>query len=115
MGVSTPSRGMPNAVGSCPRFLTPLPTCLCPAYQTALSEPLGSPLFRADPRGFDVWKFLAQLPGSHALHRLWCQNVVADGPFPVLKIYDGAYHQLLNEPNRDEVINDIISFVLSGI
>ena len=54
--------------------------------------------------------------GSHAVHRLWCQNVGdAPGGFPVLKIYDGAYHQLLNEPNRDEVISDIIAFVLSAI
>lgn len=56
--------------------------------------------------------------GSHAVHRLWCQNIQggdAPGSFPVLKIYDGAYHQLLNEPNRDEVISDIIAFVLSGI
>ena len=29
------------------------------------------------------------------------------GTPPVLKIYDGAYHQLLNEPNRDEVIRDL--------
>jgi len=56
--------------------------------------------------------------GSLAFHRLWCQNVSAEsvaGTLPVLKIYDGAYHQLLNEPNRDEIIRDIIAFVLSGI
>ena len=29
------------------------------------------------------------------------------GTLPVLKIYDGAYHQLLNEPNRDEIIRDL--------
>ena len=60
----------------------------------------------------------AHVSGSHAVHRLWCQNIQGGDPpgsFPVLKIYDGAYHQLLNEPNRDEVISDIIAFVLSGI
>ncbi|CAK9108259.1 Arginine--tRNA ligase (Arginyl-tRNA synthetase) (ArgRS) [Durusdinium trenchii] len=51
--------------------------------------------------------------GTQFVHRHWCetQGSSPSATFPVLKVYDGAYHQLLNEPNRDEVVNDIIAFV----
>lgn len=55
--------------------------------------------------------------GTQFVHRHWCetQGSSPSATFPVLKVYDGAYHQLLNEPNRDEVVNDIIAFVLARI
>mmetsp|Transcript_51725 Transcript_51725/g.168105 ORF Transcript_51725/g.168105 Transcript_51725/m.168105 type:complete len:377 (+) Transcript_51725:113-1243(+) len=51
--------------------------------------------------------------GSHSLHSQWCDLARASGVYPRLKIYDGAFHQLLNEPNREEVMNDIAHFVAS--
>lgn len=51
--------------------------------------------------------------GSHGLHSVWCDAAQRSGVYPRLKIYDGAFHQLLNEPNKDEVINDIVLFVAS--
>lgn len=51
--------------------------------------------------------------GSHAIHSVWCDVSRQTGICPRLKIYDGAFHQLLNEPNREEVINDIAFFVAS--
>jgi len=51
--------------------------------------------------------------GSHGIHSTWCDAAQRTGIYPRLKIYDGAYHQLLNEPNKDEVVNDILTFVAS--
>merc|ERR1719291_1393583 len=51
--------------------------------------------------------------GSHALHSMWCDLARQSGVYPRLKIYDGAFHQLLNEPNREEVMNNIVQFVAS--
>ena len=34
---------------------------------------------------------------------------------PVLKVYDGARHEILNEINKDEVYNDFVSFIDSLI
>ena len=31
---------------------------------------------------------------------------------PRLKTYDGAYHMLLQEPCRDEVMNDVQAFII---
>jgi len=61
--------------------------------------------------------------GSQSLHSLWCEIAKAQAGFsgrtsdiyPRLKIYDGAFHQLLNEPNKDEVMNDIIAFITSNL
>mmetsp|Transcript_63467 Transcript_63467/g.163331 ORF Transcript_63467/g.163331 Transcript_63467/m.163331 type:complete len:376 (-) Transcript_63467:168-1295(-) len=54
---------------------------------------------------------LFSVHGSHSLHSVWCDAAAKSGVYPRLKIYDGAYHQLLNEPNRDEVMNDIAQFI----
>lgn len=51
--------------------------------------------------------------GSHNVHRTWCDLAQRSGVYPRLKIYDGAFHQLLNEPNKDEIVNDIMLFVAS--
>lgn len=51
--------------------------------------------------------------GSHTLHSMWCDLARATGVYPRLKIYDGAFHQLLHEPNREEVIQDVVHFVAS--
>merc|ERR1719401_1203726 len=51
--------------------------------------------------------------GSHSLHSAWCDLARQSGVYPRLKIYDGAFHQLLNEPNRDEVMTNIVQFVAS--
>lgn len=51
--------------------------------------------------------------GSHGLHSVWCETARRTGIYPRLKIYDGAFHQLLNEPNKEEVLNDIALFVAS--
>lgn len=51
--------------------------------------------------------------GSHGVHSAWCDIARQTGVYPRLKIYDGAFHQLLNEPNREEVLNDITYFVAS--
>merc|ERR1712087_812251 len=56
---------------------------------------------------------LFDVKGSHGLHSLWCDVAQKSGVYPRLKIYDGAYHQLLNEPNKDEVLNEIVLFVAS--
>jgi len=57
---------------------------------------------------------LFSVHGSHGFHSAWCDMAQQrSGVYPRLKIYDGAFHQLLNEPNRDEVMNDIILFVAS--
>mmetsp|Transcript_40717 Transcript_40717/g.88972 ORF Transcript_40717/g.88972 Transcript_40717/m.88972 type:complete len:378 (-) Transcript_40717:68-1201(-) len=58
---------------------------------------------------------LFDVRGSHRLHSIWCDTAQRTGLFPRLKIYDGAFHQLLNEPNKDEVLNDIVQFVHSKI
>ncbi|CAE8626636.1 unnamed protein product [Polarella glacialis] len=58
---------------------------------------------------------LYSVAGSHSLHSVWCETVKTSGVFPRLKIYDGAFHQLLNEPNKDEVINDIAVFISSKV
>lgn len=49
--------------------------------------------------------------GSHGMHSVWCDVARQSGVYPRLKIYDGAFHQLLNEPNREEVLRDIALFV----
>lgn len=49
--------------------------------------------------------------GSHFVHSIWCDKAQSTGIYPRLKIYDGAHHQLLNEPNREEVLNDITLFI----
>mmetsp|Transcript_59329 Transcript_59329/g.164054 ORF Transcript_59329/g.164054 Transcript_59329/m.164054 type:complete len:405 (+) Transcript_59329:55-1269(+) len=51
--------------------------------------------------------------GTHDLHSVWCDVARRSGVYPRLKIYDGAFHQLLNEPNKEEVMNDIVLFVAS--
>lgn len=51
--------------------------------------------------------------GSHMIHSTWCDAAQASGKYPRLKIYDGAFHMLLNEPNWEEVINDIVQFIAS--
>jgi len=56
---------------------------------------------------------LFAIAGSHSIHSVWCDAAQRSGQYPRLKIYDGAYHQLLNEPNKEEVINDIVMFVAS--
>jgi len=56
---------------------------------------------------------LFTVDGSHSLHSCWCNTAQRTGVYPRLKIYDGAFHQLLNEPNKDEVINDILLFIAS--
>jgi len=53
--------------------------------------------------------------GSHGLHSAWCDLARQSGVYPRLKIYDGAFHQLLNEPNRDEVMTNIAQFVASKV
>jgi len=53
--------------------------------------------------------------GSHGVHSTWCDIARQTGACPRLKLYDGAFHQLLNEPNREEVINDIAVFVASKV
>lgn len=53
--------------------------------------------------------------GSHGVHSTWCDVARQTGAYPRLKLYDGAFHQLLNEPNREEVINDIAVFVASKV
>jgi alpha-beta hydrolase superfamily lysophospholipase len=54
---------------------------------------------------------LFSVHGSHSLHSVWCDLASKSGTYPRLKIYDGAFHQLLNEPNREEVMNDIAHFI----
>merc|ERR1711957_568473 len=56
---------------------------------------------------------LFAVEGAHSIHSVWCDLAQKSGAFPRLKIYDGAFHQLLNEPNKDEVFNDILLFVAS--
>jgi len=56
---------------------------------------------------------LFSVAGSHGLHSLWCDAAQNTGVYPRLKIYDGAFHQLLQEPNKDEVLNDLLLFVAS--
>lgn len=56
---------------------------------------------------------LFSVSGSHGVHSAWCDAAQQTGQYPRLKIYDGAYHQLLNEPNKEEVVNDIVMFVAS--
>lgn len=56
---------------------------------------------------------LFEVKGSHGVHSVWCDAAQRSGVYPRLKIYDGAFHQLLNEPNKEEVINDIVLFVAS--
>jgi len=51
--------------------------------------------------------------GSHSIHSIWCDAAQQTGNYPRLKIYDGAFHQLLNEPNKEEVVNDIVMFIAS--
>jgi len=51
--------------------------------------------------------------GSHGLHSMWCEAAQRTGVFPRLKIYDGAFHQLFHEPNKEEVLNDIALFIVS--
>ncbi|CAE7418791.1 unnamed protein product [Symbiodinium natans] len=60
---------------------------------------------------------LYSVQGSIGIHSAWCQGVESEATalVPRLKIYDGAYHQLLNEPNKDEVMNDIVNFALSSL
>lgn len=60
---------------------------------------------------------LYSVQGSIGIHSAWCQGIEMEATalVPRLKIYDGAYHQLLNEPNKDEVMNDIVNFVLSSL
>eukprot|EP00931_Biecheleriopsis_adriatica_P040989 TRINITY_DN23481_c0_g1_i1.p1 TRINITY_DN23481_c0_g1~~TRINITY_DN23481_c0_g1_i1.p1 ORF type:complete len:376 (-),score=67.96 TRINITY_DN23481_c0_g1_i1:183-1310(-) len=58
---------------------------------------------------------LFSVKGSQSVHTIWCHNAKATGAYPRMKIYDGAFHQLLNEPNKEEVINDIVSFVTSKV
>jgi alpha-beta hydrolase superfamily lysophospholipase len=58
---------------------------------------------------------LFAVSGSHSLHSIWCDAVQRTGNYPRLKIYDGAFHQLLQEPNKDEVLNDILMFIASKI
>lgn len=58
---------------------------------------------------------LFSVTGSHGLHSLWCDAAQRTGVYPRLKIYDGAFHQLLQEPNKDEVLNDILLFTASKI
>lgn len=56
---------------------------------------------------------LFTVAGSHGVHSMWCDAAQRTGVYPRLKIYDGAFHQLLQEPNKDEVLNDILLFVAS--
>eukprot|EP00747_Dinoflagellata_sp_TGD_P087872 gnl/TRDRNA2_/TRDRNA2_163796_c0_seq1.p1 gnl/TRDRNA2_/TRDRNA2_163796_c0~~gnl/TRDRNA2_/TRDRNA2_163796_c0_seq1.p1 ORF type:complete len:364 (-),score=53.01 gnl/TRDRNA2_/TRDRNA2_163796_c0_seq1:77-1168(-) len=56
---------------------------------------------------------LFDVHGSHNVHSAWCDVARASGIYPRLKIYDGAFHMLLNEPNKDEVLNDIVNFIAS--
>uniref|UniRef100_A0A7S1WHM2 Serine aminopeptidase S33 domain-containing protein n=1 Tax=Alexandrium catenella TaxID=2925 RepID=A0A7S1WHM2_ALECA len=56
---------------------------------------------------------LFSVHGSHSIHSMWCDAAQRSGVYPRLKIYDGAFHQLLNEPNREEVMNDVVLFVAS--
>jgi len=56
---------------------------------------------------------LFSVSGSHSVHSVWCDAAQRSGHYPRLKIYDGAFHQLLNEPNKEEVVNDIVMFVAS--
>jgi len=58
---------------------------------------------------------LFAVTGSHSLHSIWCDAAQRTGTYPRLKIYDGAFHQLLQEPNKDEVLNDILLFIASKI
>eukprot|EP00928_Gymnodinium_smaydae_P024188 TRINITY_DN19654_c0_g1_i1.p1 TRINITY_DN19654_c0_g1~~TRINITY_DN19654_c0_g1_i1.p1 ORF type:complete len:379 (-),score=67.12 TRINITY_DN19654_c0_g1_i1:74-1210(-) len=58
---------------------------------------------------------LFSVGGSHGVHSLWCDAASRTRVYPRLKIYDGAYHQLLQEPNKDEVLNDILLFVTSKL
>lgn len=48
--------------------------------------------------------------GTHLLHASWCAIAQPDC-LPFLKIYGGAFHHLLHEPNKEEVFNDIVRFV----
>ncbi|CAJ1354450.1 unnamed protein product [Effrenium voratum] len=45
---------------------------------------------------------LYSVRGTQKVHSLWCGAAQESGMYHRLKIYDGAYHQLLNEPNKDE-------------
>lgn len=56
---------------------------------------------------------LFSVTGSHSVHSVWCDAAQRSGHYPRLKIYDGSFHQLLNEPNKEEVVNDIVMFVAS--
>mmetsp|Transcript_80061 Transcript_80061/g.259340 ORF Transcript_80061/g.259340 Transcript_80061/m.259340 type:complete len:408 (-) Transcript_80061:97-1320(-) len=56
---------------------------------------------------------LFAVQGSHGLHSVWCDAAQKRGIVPRLKVYYGAFHQLLNEPNKDEVMNDIVVFIAS--
>mmetsp|Transcript_67703 Transcript_67703/g.196072 ORF Transcript_67703/g.196072 Transcript_67703/m.196072 type:complete len:375 (-) Transcript_67703:314-1438(-) len=49
--------------------------------------------------------------GSRGVHSAWCDIARQSGVCPRLKIYAGAFHQLLHEPNREEVINDVCQFI----
>lgn len=53
--------------------------------------------------------------GTHAVHTAWCELIEDRTFYPRLKIYDGAYHMLLNEPNREEVLRDISLFVADKV
>eukprot|EP00927_Polykrikos_kofoidii_P067288 TRINITY_DN62799_c0_g1_i1.p1 TRINITY_DN62799_c0_g1~~TRINITY_DN62799_c0_g1_i1.p1 ORF type:complete len:378 (+),score=61.91 TRINITY_DN62799_c0_g1_i1:154-1287(+) len=56
---------------------------------------------------------LFAVAGSHGMHSMWCDAAQRTGIYPRLKIYDGAFHQLLQEPNKDEVSSDILLFIAS--
>lgn len=56
---------------------------------------------------------LYAVQGCHTTHSAWCDAAAGRGTYPRMKIYDGAYHMLLNEPNKEEVLNDIVLFIVN--
>merc|ERR1712151_295391 len=57
---------------------------------------------------------LFDVRGSLGLHTIWNDLAQNSGVHPRLKVYDGAFHQLFNEPNKDEVINEVVLFVVGN-
>jgi len=56
---------------------------------------------------------LFAVQGCHRIHSAWCDAAQSGGMYPRMKIYDGAYHMLLNEPNKEEVLRDIVLFAVN--
>mmetsp|Transcript_48872 Transcript_48872/g.129219 ORF Transcript_48872/g.129219 Transcript_48872/m.129219 type:complete len:369 (+) Transcript_48872:32-1138(+) len=58
---------------------------------------------------------LYSLNAVEAIHELWSESCAEKARRPKLIVYEDAYHQLLNEPNPDQVVRDILSWIASFV